>query len=63
MLEHLGSQWLAGAPIDPVTFSTLANTARRLFETVGLQRVPREVAPTVDSYVASLAGEGKAAPP
>jgi hypothetical protein len=51
MLEHLGSQWLEGQPIDPVTFSTLANCARRLFETVGLQRVPREVAPTVAQYL------------
>jgi hypothetical protein len=59
MLEHLGSAWLAGEPIDPTTFSTLVNAARRGFEAVGLQRVPREVVPTVDRY---LAGEGKAAP-
>lgn len=59
MLEDLGSRWLAGQPIDPTTFSTLVNAARRGFEAVGLQRVPREVVPTVDRY---LAGEGKAAP-
>jgi hypothetical protein len=60
MLEHLGSQWLGGQPIDPTAFSTLVNAARRGFEAIGLKRVPREVVPTVDRYVASLAGEGKA---
>jgi hypothetical protein len=63
MLEDLGSRWLAGQPIDPTTFSTLVNAARRGFEAIGLQRVPREVAPTVDRYVASLVGEGKAGNP
>ena len=60
MIEDLGSRWLSGEPIDPTMFATLTNSARRLFETVGLQRVPREVVPTVDRY---LAGEGKAGPP
>jgi hypothetical protein len=59
MIEDLGSRWLSGEAIDPTMFATLTNSARRLFETVGLQRVPREVVPTVDRY---LAGEGKAAP-
>jgi hypothetical protein len=63
MLEDLGSRWLAGQPIDPTTFSTLVNAARRGFEAIGLQRVSREIVPTVDRYVASLVGEGKAAPP
>jgi hypothetical protein len=60
MLEHLGSQWLDGIPIDPSAFSTLVNAARRGFETVGLGRVAKEVVPTVDRY---LAGEGKAGNP
>ena len=59
MIEDLGSRWLSGEPIDPNMFATLTNSARRLFETVGLTRVPREVVPTVDRY---LAGEGKAPP-
>ena len=62
-LEDLGSRWLAGQPIDPTTFSTLVNAARRGFEAIGLQRVSREIVPTVDRYVASLVGEGKAGPP
>jgi hypothetical protein len=63
MLEDLGSRWLAGQPIDPSMYATLVNAARRGFEAIGLQRVPREVVPTVDRYVASLVGEGKAGPP
>ena len=62
MLEHLGSQWLDGVPIDPSAFSTLVNAARRGFEAVGLGRIPREVVPTVDRYVASLAGKEQATP-
>jgi hypothetical protein len=52
MLEDLGSRWLAGQPIDPTTFSTLVNAARRGFEAIGLARVPREV-DTLSSYVAA----------
>jgi hypothetical protein len=52
MLEDQGSRWLAGEQIDPVAFCTLLNTARRSFEAVGLQRVPREV-DTLSSYVAA----------
>jgi hypothetical protein len=62
MLEHLGSRWLSGEPIDPTMFATLTNSARRLFEAVGLARVPREVAPPVAQYVASLAGKEQQAP-
>jgi hypothetical protein len=62
MLEHLGSAWLAGEPIDPTTFSTLVNAARRGFEAVGLQRVPREVTPPVAQYVASLTDKEQQAP-
>ena len=52
MIEDLGSRWLSGEAIDPTMFATLTNSARRLFETVGLQRVPREV-DTLSSYVAA----------
>jgi hypothetical protein len=62
MLEDLGSRWLAGQPIDPSTYATLVNAARRGFEAIGLQRIPREVVPSVDSYVATLAGKEQATP-
>jgi len=52
MLEDLGSRWLAGQPIDPSTYATLVNAARRGFEAIGLQRVPREI-DTLSSYVAA----------
>ena len=49
MLEDLGSRWLA--PIDPTTFSTLVNAARRGFEAIGLKRIPREI-DTLSNYLA-----------
>jgi hypothetical protein len=51
MLEDLGSRWLAGQPIDPTTFSTLVNAARRGFEAIGLKRIPREI-DTLSNYLA-----------
>jgi hypothetical protein len=46
-------------------YQRVSNTLRRLLESLGLERRPRDVTPTptVDRYVASLVGEGKAAPP
>lgn len=43
LLEDLEAKWLAGEPIDPALYATLGNAQRRLFETVGLRRVPRDV--------------------
>ena len=43
MIEDLGARWLAGEAIDPALFSTLSNTERRLYETIGLRRRPRDV--------------------
>jgi hypothetical protein len=59
MAEDLATRWLGGETVDPATYATLCNNERRLYEAIGLQRVPREIVPTVDRY---LAGEGKAAP-
>jgi hypothetical protein len=43
--EDLETRWLSGQGIDPTTYCTLANAQRRLLETVGLRRVPRELNP------------------
>lgn len=55
MLGDLGIRWLAGEPIDPAIYCTLSNAQRRLFETVGLRRVPREVDDDLRSYLAQRA--------
>ena len=46
-------------------YQRCANTLRRLLESLGLERRQRDVTPTptVDRYVASLVGEGKAGNP
>jgi len=43
LLEDQAARWLDGEPIDAATFATLSNAQRRLFETVGIKRVPRDV--------------------
>jgi hypothetical protein len=43
LLEDLEAKWLGGEPIDAALYATLGNAQRRLFETVGLARVARDV--------------------
>jgi hypothetical protein len=52
MIEDLGTRWLAGEPVDPGMFSTLCNNERRLYETVGIKRAPRDVTPSLREYLA-----------
>ena len=57
MAEDIESRWLLGEAVDPVILATISNAQRRLLETVGLKRVPRNVTPTVAEYVAHAAAE------
>jgi hypothetical protein len=43
--EDLETRWLSGQAIDPALYCTLANCQRRLLETVGLRRLPKELNP------------------
>ena len=47
LAEHLEARWLSGEEIDPVLYCTLANAQKRLLESVGLRRVPRDVTPSL----------------
>jgi hypothetical protein len=58
LLEDQEARWLAGQPIDPALYATLGNAQRRLFETVGLRRQPRDVTPKLSSYLANAHAEG-----
>jgi hypothetical protein len=60
MIEDLGAKWLSGMPIDLALFCTLSNAERRLYETVGLNRRPRDVTPDIGSYLASREPEAAA---
>lgn len=52
LLEDQEARWLAGEAIDPALYATLGNAQRRLFESVGLRRVPRDVTPSLKDYLA-----------
>lgn len=50
-------------PFDAVKFSTNANAARRLYETLGIKRTPRDITDgSLDDYLASKANEAPAHP-
>ena len=57
LIEDLEARWLAGEEIDPGLYATLGNAQRRLFETVGLRRVPRDMTPDLASYLAKRASD------
>jgi hypothetical protein len=54
LAEHLETRWLAGEAIDPSLYCTVGNALRRLLETVGLTRVPRDVTGLGDLLAADL---------
>jgi hypothetical protein len=60
MAEDIEARWLLGEPVDATVLCTLANAQRRLFESVGLSRRPRELTPSVAEYVAHTAADEEA---
>jgi hypothetical protein len=55
--ERQEAEWANGRPFDLAAYSVTANCLRRLFETLGLRRVSRDVTPSLQSYL-----QAKAAP-
>jgi hypothetical protein len=53
--EIMEAQAVAGRGFDIHCFATTANCLRRLFETIGLERRPRDITPSLQGY---LAGKG-----
>jgi hypothetical protein len=53
-LELQEAAALAGEPIDVDLFGRCAGHLRRLAESLGVDRVPRNITPTVQDYVANL---------
>jgi hypothetical protein len=51
-LERLDAQLSRNEPVDMDSYARVAGHLRRLFETIGLRRVPRTV-PSLDQYLAS----------
>ena len=60
LLADVESRWVGGEPIDATTYCTVINAQRRVLESIGLHRKPRDVTPSVAEYVASIAEEAEA---
>ena len=54
VLTDTESKWIGGEPIDITAYCTVVNAQRRLLETIGLKRVPRD-ATTLSQYLATKA--------
>jgi hypothetical protein len=62
--EHLEALWISGHAIDVSALTTLTNTISRVCGQLGLQRVAKDVTPSIRDVIAEIAAEkAKAAPP
>lgn len=57
MAMHQGAQFLSGEPVSIGDYATLTNALRRLLETVGLERVAKDITPSISQYAARKAAE------
>jgi hypothetical protein len=54
VLTDMEARWMAGQPLDPTTYCTVVNAQRRVFESIGLRRRPRDVTPSVSTYLGNI---------
>jgi hypothetical protein len=57
MSIHQGAAFLAGQPVNIADYTTTVNALRRLLETVGLERVAKDITPSISQYAARKAAE------
>lgn len=57
MAIHEGARFLSGEPVSIADYTTLTNALRRLLETVGLERVAKDITPNLRQYAASKSAE------
>jgi hypothetical protein len=55
--EDFEVRWALGQEVDVGTHVTLINSLRRVYETIGLERVARDVGFTIDDLAAEFAAE------
>jgi hypothetical protein len=60
-LEVLETAAIEGKPVDLDLFGRCAGHLRRIAETLGLKRVPRDVTPTLDDIAREIEAEREAA--
>lgn len=53
-LERLDARLSAGEPVDLDSYGRCAGHLRRLFETIGVERVARDVTPSLDEYLRQI---------
>jgi hypothetical protein len=63
MAADFEAHWVAGQPIEASEFTSYlqtVNVQRRVLATLGLQRTPRDVTPSLSEYLAQLQAEDEA---
>ena len=60
ILEDIETRWIGGAEIDPVTYTTVINAQRRMFEILGTKRRAKDVTPDLRDYLAGKPREAVA---
>jgi hypothetical protein len=54
--EIMAGRSVAGGEFDVSCFATIANSARRLLESIGLERKARDITPSLSNYLQAKAG-------
>jgi hypothetical protein len=62
LIEDVEARWAAGDAIDIAGYLSAINAQRRVLATLGLQRVARDVTPSLAAYLASRRPEDEASP-
>jgi hypothetical protein len=62
LIEDTEARWAAGDAIDIAGYLSAINAQRRVLATLGLQRVPRDVTPSLAAYLATRRPEDEALP-
>ena len=57
VVEHAEARFLAGKAVDLAEYLAAINAQRRLLVTLGLQRRPRDVTPSLQEYLARARAE------
>jgi hypothetical protein len=52
LLSDIETRWIRGEPVDPAAYCTTVNAQRRVLETIGLHRRPKDVVPDLRTYLA-----------
>jgi hypothetical protein len=58
VIEDMEASYLAGHGLDVPSYTALINCQRRVMADLGLERRPRDVTPSIDSYLANKSDEG-----